>query len=143
MAEVKKEIAKGEKPKKMSMHQAYKNVWKKYVEFKGRLSRRGYWYFVVYNLLVGIVIWAAGIIVFELSEGAVNINNKEILNKLYSLVMFLPSLAASTRRLHDSNKSGWFNLLVLIPVVGQIILIVLLLQEGDKKENDYGPVSHE
>lgn len=143
MAEVKKEVAKGEKPKKMSMHQAYKNVWKKYVEFKGRLSRRGFWYFVLYNVLVGFVIWAVGLTILELSEGAVNINDGEVLNKLYSLVMFLPSLAASTRRLHDSNKSGWFNLLVLIPVVGQIILIVLLLQEGDKKENDYGPVSHE
>lgn len=137
MAEVKKEASK------VTLLSAYKAAWKKYAVFEGRLSRRGYWYFVLYNVLVGFVIWAVGIVILELSEGAVNINNGEVLKKLYSLVMFLPSLAASTRRLHDSNKSGWFNLLALVPVVGQIILIVFLFQKGDQAKNQYGPVSHE
>lgn len=58
---------------------------------------------------------------------------------VYSLGVLIPSLAVGVRRLHDINKSGWWFLIPLIPIVGSIWLIVLFCKEGDKGDNKYGP----
>lgn len=84
--------------------------------------------FFLFNLIVGVVI---AVIDQALTGG--------IISLLYSLAVLLPSLAIGTRRLHDTNKSGWFQLIGLIPIVGFIILIVLFAQAGDPDSNAYGP----
>lgn len=61
---------------------------------------------------------------------------------LYFLAILIPFIAARTRRLHDVNKSGWFQLLTLVPF-GAIVLLVFCLQKGDQQSNEYGPVPQE
>ena len=62
-----------------------------------------------------------------------------ILTLLYSLLVLVPGLAVSIRRLHDTNRSGWWLLISLIPLIGAIVLIIFMVQEGDPNENQYGP----
>lgn len=92
---------------------------KKYATFDGTASRSEYWWFFLFQMLVGI---AAGMLSPKLSG-------------LSSLIFLLPGIAAATRRLHDTDRSGWLQLLVLIPIIGWIVLIVFYAQEG--KPNRY------
>ena len=62
-----------------------------------------------------------------------------VLSNLYSLAVFLPSLGVLVRRLHDVGKSGWFFLIVLIPLIGAIWLLVLLFKDSEQGENKWGP----
>lgn len=93
----------------------YTDVLKKYVVFQGRATRREYWMFTLINVLVSI---AVGII-----AAMVHIDG---LRGLYSLATLLPSLAVAARRLHDADRSAWWLLLCLLPIIGWIILIVFL-----------------
>jgi uncharacterized membrane protein YhaH (DUF805 family) len=108
----------------------YIKSWKKYAVFGGRAGRQEYWYFVLFNILVYILLSIiAGII------GKVGAS----LLSLYAVAVFLPGLAASVRRLHDTNRSGWWLLVMAIPGVGSIVLLVFLAQESHAIENQYGP----
>ncbi len=102
----------------------YVDALKKYVDFSGRADRTQFWYFVLWSFIISIIISLV-------SEDLVSI---------YSLLIFLPSIAIGTRRLHDIGKSGWWQLIALIPIVGVIWLIILFAREGEKKENRYGKV---
>lgn len=100
---------------------AIKTCFNKYADFEGRANRSEYWYWFLFNVLLGILSLAplvAGII---------------------SLILFIPSLAVSVRRLHDIGKSGWWYLIGLIPLIGTIILIIFFLQESMEEDNEYGP----
>ncbi len=108
----------------------YLAVLKNYAVFEGRARRAEYWYFVLFNLIVSIVL---GII------SAVIGDDKNIIIVLYSLGIFIPSLAVSVRRLHDVGKSGWMLLISLIPLIGSIWLLVLTLTNSDPLDNKYGP----
>lgn len=100
---------------------ACKMYWMKYVEFEGRSRRAEYWWAYLMTFVIGVILgWIP------------------VLNLLASLAMILPSIAVGVRRLHDINKSGWFILLNLIPIVGQIILIIWYCQEGTIGPNQYG-----
>ena len=140
MAEEKKTTPEVEKKTKVTLNTAFNAGWKKYAEFKGRLSRKGYWLFTIGNIITYILIIA---LVAVLVEFGVNIPKDIQLEEWFWLVALLPTLAACARRLHDTNKSGWLLLVALIPVIGQIILLVFFLQKGDQAENDYGPVPEE
>lgn len=98
-----------------------------YVNFSGRARRSEYWYFVLCNFLISIVL---GIIGYVLGLS--------FISNIYGLALLLPSLAVSVRRLHDVNKSGWFLLISLIPLIGTIWLIVVLATEGNRGSNQYG-----
>lgn len=102
----------------------------KYVEFSGRDTRRQYWMFALYWFLFAIVVS-----ILDRTIGT------ELFSSLYSLAMLLPSLAIGARRLHDTGRSGWWQLIGLIPIIGTIILIVFLVQES-KPDNEYGPNPH-
>lgn len=101
---------------------------KKYAEFSGRAHRTEYWMFFLINLLIAI-----GINVVEGTMGSM------ILGTLYALALLIPGLAAAARRLHDTGRSGWWQLILLIPVIGFIVLVVLLAQPTQSGANDYGP----
>ncbi len=62
-----------------------------------------------------------------------------LLGGLYALAVIIPSLAVGVRRLHDTNRSGWWLLIGLIPCIGFIVLIVFLVQDGQAGDNQYGP----
>lgn len=101
----------------LDMMEACKMYWQKYVDFEGRSRRAEYW-------------WAA-LMVFVLSL-------IPYINILVGLATIIPSIAVGVRRLHDINKSGWYMLLCLIPIVGPIILIIWFCQEGTIGPNQYG-----
>lgn len=94
--------------------QCYIEIIKKYAVFKGRESRRTFWYFVLFNFIFSLIIYFVDKIV-----------HSDILSTIYSLAVFLPSLGASIRRLHDINKSGWWVLLSMIPLAFFLIVIPL------------------
>ena len=110
----------------------YTDVIRKYAVFNGRAARPEFWWFVLFNLIIAAVInLVAGIIVGR-SSG-------QVVSDLYSLAVLLPSLGVGIRRLHDTNRTGWWYLLVFIPVIGWIVLIVFLAMASDPGSNNYGP----
>ena len=87
--------------------------------------------FVLFNILVSIAAGIADYVFFGSGSGVVS--------SLYSLAVLVPSLAAGVRRLHDVGKSGWFTLIIFVPLVGAIWLLVLYCTEGTDGTNEYGP----
>ena len=116
----------------MDFQTAVRTVFAKYADFSGRARRSEYWYFVLFNFLVSLVITGIGGMIFR--DWLVN-----AFNGLYSLCVIVPALAVLVRRLHDTGKSGWFALFALIPVVGVFIEIYFLVQDSDPGRNLYGP----
>ena len=110
-------------------------VWKRFSEFSGRSRRKEYWMFFLFNMVIGLVLYVPGIALRESGIGPIFLG----LYAIYSLAALIPGLAVSVRRLHDTNKSGWFFLLLLIPFVGPIILLVFFCMDSDAAANQYGP----
>jgi len=106
-----------------------KVVKENYANFEGRARRSEYWYFVLVNLLISIVL---GVIDYVIGSDI------GIIRGIYSLAVLVPSIAVAVRRLHDIGKSGWFLFVVLIPIAGAIWLLVMLCREGDTGPNEYG-----
>ena len=106
----------------------YLGCWKKYAEFSGRARRQEYWMFFLFNFLAGV---ALGIVDVVLGTGA--------LSGLYNLAIIIPSLAVGARRLHDTDRSGWWQLIALIPLIGAIILLVFFCLDSKPGENRFGP----
>lgn len=106
----------------------YQLALQKYAEFTGRARRKEYWMFVLINAIITIVL-------LLIDEG---IFGTPILQSIYSIAVLVPSLAITVRRLHDIGKSGWWYLIVFIPIVGFIWLIVLLATDSQRGENEWG-----
>ena len=98
-------------------------VLQNYANFSGRDTRGEYWWFFLANIIVSV---------------ALTIVQLDMVANLWSLALLIPSLAAATRRLHDTDHSGWWLLIAFIPLVGFIILIVWLASEGKPGANQYG-----
>jgi uncharacterized membrane protein YhaH (DUF805 family) len=107
----------------------YLDVLKKYTVFTGRARRTEYWMFVLFNFIISIAI---GVV-----EGM--FGSPGYLGLIYSLAVLLPGIGVSIRRLHDTNKSGWWLLILLIPLVGTIVLIVFMATDGTPGDNQFGP----
>ncbi len=112
----------------------YLDVLKKYAVFSGRARRKEYWMFMLFNFLIGVVL--------SFIDGATGSLDAEsgmgLLGGIYSLAVLLPALAVTVRRLHDTNRTGWWVLIGLIPVVGFIVLLVFLVSAGKPEANQYG-----
>ena len=115
----------------MSFQQAISSVFSKYVCFTGRARRSEYWY---WTLLCAVVSGVLGEIYNVTDSSFIS-----ILSGLWSLGVFLPSLGVFWRRMHDIGKSGAWYLLNLIPLVGQIILLVWVCKDSQPGSNQYGP----
>lgn len=107
----------------------YLTVLKKYAVFSGRARRKEYWIFFFFNVIIASVL---GFI-----EGLAG--GPGVLGSLYSLAVLIPGIAVSVRRLHDTNRSGWWLLIGLVPLIGTIVLLVFMVQDGQPGENQYGP----
>jgi uncharacterized membrane protein YhaH (DUF805 family) len=114
----------------MSFTEAIRSVLTQYVGFSGRARRSEYWYWVLFQIIVGII--------FSLLDKAVFDRTSGPFSAILGLALLLPSIAVSVRRLHDTTRSGWWILLGLIPVVGTIILIIFYVQDSHP-DNKYGP----
>lgn len=99
---------------------------KKYVEFCGRATRKEYWMFVLFYILFDIFFK-----LIDLSFGT------EWISVIYSLLLLLPLLGLSTRRLHDVGRSGWWQLLIFIPIIGILVLLYFYISQSDGN-NQYG-----
>jgi uncharacterized membrane protein YhaH (DUF805 family) len=112
----------------------YLGVLKKYTVFSGRAQRAEYWYFVLFNMLVGV-----GLSMIDQATGTLDAETGVgLLGGLYSLAVLLPSLGVSVRRLHDTDRSGWWMFILLIPVIGVIALLVFFVQDSTAGTNEYG-----
>ena len=107
----------------------YLDVLKKYAEFNGRARRMEYWMFILTNFFVALAIFLVE--VFVLGGGG-------MFYGVYSLAVIIPSLAVTIRRLHDTDRTGWWFLIVFVPVIGQIVLLVFMFLDGTAGENQYG-----
>lgn len=112
----------------------YLSVLKKYAVFDGRARRTEYWMFALFSIIVSVVlVFVDGILHTRTGSGV------GILGSLYSLAVLLPSIGVSIRRLHDTGKSGWWLLLILIPLIGPIVLLVFMVSDSQPGQNQYGP----
>lgn len=100
-----------------------------YFDFEGRATRQQFWMFVLYYII--------GAIILGVIESMVGL--EDILTAVYALALLLPYLGLAVRRLHDVNRSGWWLLIGLIPIVGFIVLLIFYIQKGDAGANQYGP----
>ncbi len=107
----------------------YLAAFKPYANFEGRVTRPQYWYFVLFNVIISLVLW--------LVDGAVFGEWQSVLGGIYGLATLIPSLAIAARRLHDIGKSGWWQLIAVVPVIGWIWLIVLLATDTVPGDNQY------
>ncbi|NOY35843.1 MAG: DUF805 domain-containing protein [bacterium] len=113
----------------------YFEVLKKYAVFSGRARRAEYWYFTLFNFLAAVVLGIVSMVVFAISLGHIS----GMLNWIYAAAAFIPSLAVSVRRLHDTGRSGWWMLMSFVPLIGGIVLLIFFLQDSQPGENKYGP----
>ncbi|MEU4601406.1 DUF805 domain-containing protein [Kribbella sp. NPDC023972] len=117
--------------------QWYIDVLKKYAVFSGRARRKEYWMFVLFNVIISIILSILDrILGLDFGSGT---SSSGWLSTIYSLAVLVPSIAVGIRRMHDTNRSGWWILINLIPCVGFIWFIVLAAQEGTAGDNQYGP----
>ena len=109
---------------------------KRYVDFSGRSRRKEYWMFALGVFIAEIIIM---IVERLLGIGTMVGGVYGPILVLFLLAIFIPSLAVSFRRLHDTDKSAWFLLLGLIPLIGGIILLVFFCTDGTQGPNRFGP----
>lgn len=103
-----------------------------YVNFSGRASRSEYWYFILFCFLVGILLG----LISGVAPGLKSTCN--IILFIFQLVIIIPSIAVLTRRLHDHDKSGWWQLISLIPIIGGLYIFFLNCRRGTIGENSFG-----
>ena len=113
----------------MTFSEAIKSGFDHYTKFDGRAGRPPFWWWFLFGVLVAI---GANILDAILGTWGV-------INGLAALALLLPNISVSIRRLHDTDHSGWWILIGLIPIIGFIVLLVFYLREGDAGENKYGP----
>ena len=101
---------------------------KKYADFTGRARRKEYWMFILFYVI--------SVVVLSVVEGFIGLTG--VLSGIFMLVLLVPSLSAAARRLHDTGRTGWWQLVAIIPIIGTIILIVLLALDSHD-DNNYGP----
>lgn len=117
--------------------QWYLKVLRQYADFGGRARRTEFWMFTLFNTIFSIVLLvidsAAGLTFGEPPS------QFGVLRTIYSLAVLVPTIAVAVRRLHDTDHSGWWVLIGLIPIVGWIILLVWYCTDGRPEPNQWGP----
>lgn len=118
----------------MSFTESIRTCLQKYIVISGRAQRSEYWWWVLFTVIAQFVLGLLDGAIFGFGEEA-----PAILNPLFGLATFLPSLCAGGRRLHDRDMSAWWLLLILVPVIGALILLVLFALRGTEGPNRFGP----
>lgn len=116
----------------MNFSEAIQSGFSNYVNFSGRAQRSAFWFWILF-------VWLAGIAVSILDTAVFGSDSVYPLSSIFTLGTFLPNIAVAARRLHDTGRSGWWQLLWLLPIIGFIILLIWLIQQGEAGTNQYGP----
>ena len=109
----------------MNFIESIQTCYKKFFDFSGRASKSEYWWFQLYNAIIYVLTF-----VFQ--------GDLTLLFSIVVIANIIPNYAAAVRRIHDSDKSGWMVLIAVIPLIG-LYIFVLLLQDGSKGKNRFGP----
>ena len=113
----------------MNLVSSFKRVvFENYANFKGRASKAEYWWYILATILLGIITAIIDVIL-----------KIDVINPLLNLALLIPGIAVTVRRLHDTNKSGWWYLLIFT-VIGLIPLLIWFIQKSDQQENRFGLV---
>lgn len=144
----------------MEFQTAVRTVFAKYAVFEGRARRAEYWWWVLFTVVARAVLRIVDRLAFRMWEWPLDgmpphmgtwmpMGNWTVmgtwmygpgpLSGLFTLIVLLPSLAVAVRRLHDTGRSGWWLLLALIPVLGWVVLLVFMVEKGERGANAYGP----
>ncbi len=113
----------------MGFGEAIKSGFSNYVNFSDRAARSEYWYWVLFVII-------AEIVTSIIDYGVIGYN---VTTALFGLAVILPGIAVSIRRLHDTDRSGWWVFLACIPLIGAIILIIWYCTAGTPGPNRFGP----
>lgn len=112
----------------------YLHVLKNYATFSGRARRKEYWMFFLFNVLISL-----GLGVLDIVAGTYSVEYETgFFSALYSLLVLIPSIAVSVRRLHDTNRSGWWVVISLIPIIGVLVLFVFTCLDSQPGTNRFG-----
>ena len=112
----------------MSFQEAISSGLSRYIGFNTRSSRSEYWFWVLFVILLSIVAGVIDNLLFGSS----------ILGTLVTLGLLVPGIAVGVRRLHDIDRSGWWYLIALIPLIGALVLIYWFVQPGTPGSNEFG-----
>ena len=113
----------------MSAFNYYKEAFtKKFADFNGRARRSEYWYFTLFNTIMAMV--AAGV---DALHGM-----GPFAYGIYALAALIPGIAVLVRRLHDTDRSGWWFFIALVPIIGAIVLLVFLVTDSKPGTNRFG-----
>jgi uncharacterized membrane protein YhaH (DUF805 family) len=118
----------------VTFSQAVRSVLSNYANFQGRSGRAEYWWWVLAVLIISIATQAVDALVMPAGQfggGPVS--------AIVGLALIVPNLSVAVRRLHDTGRTGWWILLLLIPVIGLVVLIFFYLQPGEDGPNRFGP----
>ena len=109
-------------------------VVKEYATFKGRARRKEYWFYYLFYLLFFVVAFVVDFAVGTWDDAA----QIGLFSTVYPLALLIPTIAVTVRRLHDTGRSGWWFLLVLVPIVGHLVLLVFMVLDSQPGDNAYG-----
>ena len=118
----------------MNFQNAAKTGFRRAFDFKGRSSRSEFWYWVLFSLILSFTTSFVDQLIFGSSFAAVG-----PLGLILALILFIPNISITFRRLHDINKSAWWLLILCIPFIGIIMFIVWHCSKGTKGPNRFGP----
>ena len=113
----------------------YMQVLKKYAVFTGRARRKEYWFYVLWYLIISIGLAIVDNIIGTYSAKA----GIGLLGGIYALALLIPGISVTVRRLHDTGRTGWWLLIILIPLIGAIVLLVFMFLDSQPGDNEYGP----
>jgi uncharacterized membrane protein YhaH (DUF805 family) len=106
-----------------------------YFVVDGRARRKEYWMFFLFAIIFAVVAGVADVFMgtFDAESGW------GVLGAVYSLGILIPSITVGVRRLHDTDRSGWWMLIGLIPLIGGIVLLIFFCLRGTEGSNRFGP----
>ena len=115
----------------MDFTKAVETGFAKYVNFEDRTSRSEFWWWILFLFIV--------VLIANMLDARIYGEREALFTGVLNLILFLPNLAISVRRLHDLDKSGWWVLINLIPIIGFLIYIFWAVQKGTNGPNRFGP----
>ena len=117
----------------MAMQDSVTTCISKYIDVQGRASRPEDWWWVLFIIVASVVLMLVDRLLFGSSA-----TDYGVLRGLFGLATVLPSITVAARRLHDVDKSGWWLLLALIPLIGGLVVLYFLVQPGTQGPNRFG-----
>ncbi len=126
----------------MDFMTAVKTCFGKYVTFSGRAQRSEFWWFVLFLMVANFILTMVDSFLFgtvtTMPGGFQAETNTPIFSGIFGLATFLPGISVAVRRLHDTDRSGWWYWIILVPIIGFILLIVWFATKGTHGENRFG-----